>query len=106
MLKIAFAAACVVAALPGPVLAQERLPDVRVYYGDLDLTDPQGIQTLDRRLTRAIEASCPDDTGLVELARRREVTACRKAKQASIAALRQSALAAANTEKNLLASAR
>lgn len=106
MLKIALSAAFLAAALPFPVIAQETLPDVRVYYGDLDLSDPAAIRTLDRRLASAVKAACPSDAGLREVTRLREIAACRSAKQASVAALRQSALAAANTEKDVLASAR
>lgn len=105
MLKIALSAALLVAALPVPAFAQERLPDVRVYYGDLDLADPAAVRILDRRLARAAAAACPSDAGLSELSRRRVIADCRKAKRASVATQRQSALAAA-TAKNTLASAR
>ncbi|MCW1429665.1 UrcA family protein [Novosphingobium sp. JCM 18896] len=106
MLKIALSAALLAAVLPAPVLAQDNLPDVRVYYGDLDLADPAAVRTFDRRLANAVEAACPSDAGLREVTRLREIAACRTAKQASVATLRQSALAAANGEKNVLASAR
>lgn len=106
MLKIALAAAFVAAALPAPVLAQDSLPDVRVYYGDLDLADPAAVRTFDRRLANAVDAACPSDAGLREVDRLQAIKACRTNKLASVAALRQSALAAANIDKNVLASAR
>lgn len=94
ILQAAALAAAVLASVPAA--AAEELPaQVRVYYGDLDLSKQAGVETLDRRLTRAVEAVCPSDNGVVELARKRTIALCRTAKQAEIAPLRQSALAAA-----------
>jgi len=95
ILQAAALAAAVLASVPA--LAAEEMPaQVRVYYGDLDLSKQADVQTLDRRLSRAVAAVCPSDNGVVELSRKRTIAVCRTAKQAEIAPLRLSALAAAN----------
>ena len=87
-------AAAVLASFPA-IAAEEAPLQVRVYYGDLDLSGRAGIETLDRRLLRAVKQVCPSDNGVREMARLRTIALCRAAKQAEIAPLRQSALAAA-----------
>lgn len=94
ILQAAALAAAVLASVPG-MAAEAVTPEVRVYYGDLDLSNQADIQTLDRRLARAVEAVCPSDNGVVELSLKRVIALCRTAKQAEIAPLRQSVLAAA-----------
>jgi len=106
MLKLALSAAVLGAAFQVPTAAQDRLADVAVSYGDLDLTNPAAVRTFDRRLANAVEAACPSDAGLREVGRVRAIAACRADKQASLAGLRQSALAAAANAKALLATAR
>jgi UrcA family protein len=93
ILQAAALAAAVLAS--SPALAQEKLPDIRVYYGDLDLSDPVGIRTFDRRLNNAVEAVCPSDNGVRELSAVRIIRKCRADKRAEIAPLRKTALAAA-----------
>jgi UrcA family protein len=105
MLKNIFRAAALAAAVLAsiPALADERLPDVRVYYGDLDLSQPADVQTLDHRLAHAVKAACPSDSGVRELSQLRTITLCRADKRAEIAPLRQTALASAALDQNTLA---
>jgi UrcA family protein len=93
ILRAAALAAAVLASVPG--MAAEQAPQARVYYGDLDLSNQADIQTLDRRLSRAVKAVCPSDNGVRELSMKRIITLCRAAKHAEIAPVRQSVLAAA-----------
>lgn len=106
MLKIAFQAAVAAALLSAPALAQENLPDVSVSYADLDLSSPAGVQSLDRRLSAAVKAACPDDRGIRDAARLQEVSQCRTAKRKEVSGLREVALARAAGEKKMIASAR
>jgi len=94
ILQAAALAAAVLASVPG-MAAEADTAKVRVYYGDLDLSKQGDVQTLDRRLTRAVEAVCPSDNGVVELSLKRVIALCRAAKHAEIAPARQSILAAA-----------
>lgn len=104
ILQAAALAAAVLASVPA--LAAEQAPTrVRVYYGDLDLSDRVGIETLDRRLLRAVKAVCPSDNGVREMSQLRMISLCRAAKQAEIAPLRQSVLAAAASGKTTFAAA-
>jgi UrcA family protein len=103
MSKIAFHAVLLVLALPAPVLAQDRAPDVQVAYGDLNLSNAQDVRTLDRRLTRAVKTACLDDGETRELSELRAIALCRTAKRAEIAPLRQRALAAAQDSDRLAA---
>jgi UrcA family protein len=98
-------AAAVIASVPA-IAAEEVPSQVRVYYGDLDLSRQAGIQTLDRRLQRAVKEVCPSDNGVREMARLRTIALCRAAKQAEIAPLRQSALAASASGKATFATAK
>jgi UrcA family protein len=91
-------AAAVVAS--SPALAQEKLPDVRVCYGDLDLADPEAIRTVERRLNNAVKAVCPSDKGLREITQLRMIGSCLAAKCAEIAPLRATPLAAAANARN------
>lgn len=104
ILQAAALAAAVLASVPA--LADERQADVRVYYGDLDLSDAAAVRTFDRRLVHAVKAACPSDNGVREIARLRTIALCRAAKQAEIAPLRQTALAAAQSGKTTFATAR
>lgn len=107
MLKTLLQAVALAAAVlaSSPALAQEKLPDVRVYYGDLNLSDPAGIRALDRRLTNAVEAVCPSDNGVREMSELRVIHKCRADKHAEIAPLREAALAHAG-EKSFAVLAR
>jgi UrcA family protein len=105
MLKNVFPSLVLAAAVLAstPARAEDRLPDVRVYYGDLDLSRADGIQTLDRRLRHAVEATCASDNGVRELAQLRAIAVCRATKQAELAPRRQSALAATRGGETLAA---
>jgi UrcA family protein len=106
MLKLIVQAALLAAVAQAPALAQEARPDVRVHHGDLDLTEPVGVRTLDRRLSYAIAAACPSSNGVREMAQRRVIALCRRAKQVEVAPLRQAALAAAQARPTSFATAR
>src|SRR5262245_25103327 len=97
MLKTIFRALALAGAVLAsvPALAQDRLPEVRVYYGDLDLSDPAAVRALDRRLNRAVKAACPSDDGVREMSQLRVIALCRAAKHAEIAPLRETVLAGA-----------
>jgi UrcA family protein len=102
MLKSVLQAAALAAAALAckPLLAQEKRPDIAVYYGDLDLSDPAGIHRLDRRLAGAVAAACPSDNGVRETSRLRVIEKCRAAKRAEITPLREAALVAAASKAN------
>lgn len=79
-------------ALPAPSFAQETAPTVRVAHRDLNLSSPQGIAQLDRRLGNAVDLACSawiTDT----LKHRADFAACRKAKLAEVAAQREQVIA-------------
>ncbi|KRA81397.1 UrcA family protein [Altererythrobacter sp. Root672] len=59
---IAFALAALVQTVPSVASAREQGRSIPVQYGDLDLTTPVGIKTLDRRLDRAVRRVCGDHT--------------------------------------------
>lgn len=101
MLKTIFQAAALAAAVLAsvPAMAEEKLPDVRVYYGDLDLSDPAGVQVFDRRLNMAVKAACPSDQGVREMTQLRAIAKCRSAKQAELEPTRHAALAAAQSTR-------
>jgi UrcA family protein len=105
MFKTIRAAAILAAAVLAsvPALAQDKLPDVRVYYGDLDLSDPAAVRVLDRRLFQAVRASCPSLLAVRELSQRRVITRCWADKHAEIAPQREAALASAAHKSGALA---
>ncbi|GAA0302617.1 hypothetical protein GCM10009087_10480 [Sphingomonas oligophenolica] len=88
MLKLMIAAALMAALAPNAALAQDSgTGDIHVSYRDLDLRNPAGVKRLDRRINWAIGVVCHDEAD-TDLARKREVTRCRAAKQADVAAQR------------------
>jgi len=100
MVKRMICVASLVLAMQSPAFAQQKLPDVAVAYGDLDLTKSADLRTFDRRLSWAIQSACPDGRGVGgdEAARN-----CRLAKRAEIATYRTQALAAAKTRTSVAA---
>ena len=78
-----------------PALAEERAPDIRVDYRDLNLQTSEGVAQLDRRLERAIAWSCPSEGSGTELRKQLKASSCRKAKQAELTGRRAEAIAAA-----------
>jgi UrcA family protein len=106
MFKLLVQAAVLVGVAQGPVFAQDRQADVRVYHGDLDLTQSADVHTLDRRLSYAVDAACPSGNGVRDMAQRRAIALCHRTKRAEIAPLRQSALAAAQLSRATFAATR
>lgn len=92
--------------LAGPALAEERGPDIRVVYRDLNLQTPEGVAQLDHRLARAVEWSCRVDGSGTELRKQMEAFHCRKAKQAELVGRRAQAIAAAQQAGTPVAVAR
>jgi UrcA family protein len=80
------AALAVIAAagvLVGATLAAEpkgpfAVPEIAVAYGDLDLTNPAGVQALHRRLKTAAERVCPRTDGRVSAPDKAAAHECRK----------------------------
>lgn len=105
ILKTVALAAAVLASVPA-LATEERGADVRVRYGDLDLSNAADVRKLDRRLSYAVASVCPSDNGVREISQLRTISLCRTAKRAEIAPLRQSALAAAVSARTNLATAR
>lgn len=102
------AAALGVAGLSSAALAaepQDHMPDVQVAYGDLDLTTPQGVKTLDHRLNKAAQDACPSDSGISDIGRISMIRACRTTKRQEIASLRTAVLAQASIRGKAVASA-
>lgn len=99
MLRIIFGAAALLAAGQSNIVsAQDRLPDIRVTYGDLDLTTEDGVDTLDRRLNHAVEQACPSSAGIADMSRLRGINECRATKRQEVAGLRGTALAQARLQ--------
>jgi UrcA family protein len=84
-------------ALATPALAQESLPDAPVRYRDLNLTSPDGVRTLDRRIAAAIKRACPYPIH-ADLGTAMEVDHCRRDKHAEVMAQRDRVLAAAQSD--------
>lgn len=103
MLKQLIGAASLVLAAQGTALAQDRLPDVTVPYGDLDLANPADLEKFDQRLAWAVRSACPDERGM---GRARAARACQVAKRRELAPLRAQALAAASAGTPLAAAGR
>ncbi|AHE56908.1 UrcA family protein [Sphingomonas sanxanigenens] len=80
--------------LPSPAFAQDNAAPIKVEYRDLDLSSPQGIGQLDRRILTAVERTC-STWSIDTLKHRAEFAACRRAKIAEVAAQRDRAVAQA-----------
>jgi len=72
---ITFALAALVSAVPATASTDDG-PRVAVSYGDLDLTSEAGIETLDRRLDRAVKRVC-GSASITELQAQRQIKECR-----------------------------
>ncbi|MBT2135080.1 UrcA family protein [Croceibacterium sp. LX-88] len=101
---IAFALAALVQTVPSVASAREQGRSIPVSYGDLDLTSPQGIKTLDRRLDRAVRRVCGDRT-YQNLSLQAGVSECEKGTWAHINGQRQVAINKANDRLNGVATA-
>jgi UrcA family protein len=67
MTRNAFTALVFAALLASPVQAQSTETSVKVFYGDLDLSKPAGMQTLQRRLRAASSQVCGDSRGALRV---------------------------------------
>lgn len=90
-LAAAFAALC----LATPVAAQDRPVERRaVAVADLDLSRPDHVDRLDRRIARAARELCADRTSSIDLSGRAAMRDCRSATRASAASARSAVIAA------------
>lgn len=97
-MKALTCAIALLAALPAPVLAQQPGKDVpgsevRVSYADINLRTQAGRQTLDRRITQAVNSVCFDTSGSVDMARKMAVRRCVVETQAQVEPQRNRILA-------------
>jgi UrcA family protein len=97
-MKILISAVALIAALPAQAAAQQPNPqvsraEVRVPYRDLNLRSAFGIQMLDRRLTRAARAVCPQVDGTLDLASKAAARRCVAITTAGLEQQRNRALA-------------
>jgi UrcA family protein len=92
------AAAALVSAIPSATFAREVVTTERVPYADLNLASEAGIETLDRRLERAVKRVCGGDARHMGL--QDEVIECREKARAGIAPQRNYAIARATGRQN------
>lgn len=90
---LVFAAAALVTAIPSATFARENVATERVPYGDLNLANEAGIETLDRRLDRAVRRVCGGDTRIKGM--HDAIAECREKARASILPQRNYAIARA-----------
>jgi UrcA family protein len=93
MKKLILAFALIAPMFSAPLFAAERVSVTHVAYADLRLSDPDGRERLDRRISHAIEKACAVDPQALGLADRRAAQACVRAKRAEVAPQRAAALA-------------
>jgi UrcA family protein len=93
-MKLSPFALVLLAALPVQGHAQEAQTAVHVRYSDLDLANPAGVRTFDRRLKWAIHVVCSELGGDGDLQGRFATERCIKAKSAEMAAPRNQLVAA------------
>ena len=98
---IAFAVAALIAAAPSSALARDVATE-KVPYGDLDLSTPAGIETLDRRLERAVKHVCGRAVPR-SLAQTAQIERCQEETWQSIQGEREFAIAQATGNTNGLA---
>lgn len=89
---LVFAAAALVTAIPSATFAQVVTTE-RVPYADLNLASEAGIETLDRRLERAVKRVCGGDARHMGL--HQEIAECREKARAEILPQRSYAIARA-----------
>jgi len=70
MTRNAFTVLAFAALLASPVQAQSTQTSVKVFYGDLDLSKPAGMQTLQNRLRAASSQVCGDSRGALRVGTR------------------------------------
>lgn len=67
MTRNVFTVLAFAALLASPAQAQSRQASVKVFYGDLDLSKPAGMQTLQNRLHVASVQVCGDSRGALRV---------------------------------------
>ncbi|MBO9712772.1 UrcA family protein [Sphingomonas sp.] len=82
---------------PVPALAAEDGKRVHVTYADLDLSTPQGVGQLDRRLAKAVNSAC-EATPSRALSQALALRHCRDTALASVAEQRVHAIASHRSE--------
>ena len=92
---IAFAFVALATVAPAAASAADEPRTEKVYFGDLDLASPAGIETLDRRLDRAVERVC-GQASVRELQKQRQIKKCRQLTWNSVRSDRQVAIARAD----------
>jgi len=70
MTRNAFTVLAFATLLASPVQAQSTQTSVKVFYGDLDLSKPAGMQTLQNRLRVASGQVCGDSRGALRVSTR------------------------------------
>jgi UrcA family protein len=75
---VAAAGMIVSAAVAADSKGSFAVPTIAVEYGDLDLTKPEGVRVLHRRLTAAAERVCPRTDVYLSAQDRFAARACRK----------------------------
>jgi UrcA family protein len=86
-----FAVLAVTALFASPLSAQAQgkteQPSIRVFYGDLDLSKPAGMQTLQRRLKAASFQVCGDSRGALGASTRHQAHCAQDAVANALAAI-------------------
>lgn len=95
---IIFALAALVTAVPAAAATNEERVSETVSYADLDLTSEAGIETLDRRLDRAVRRVCGSPM-VKSVQSERRVTKCREQAWNAIRSERDLAIARAGERR-------
>lgn len=102
MKKLIFSFALPLAALAAPLQAQTTSA-IAVSHGDLALSTPAGIETLDARIAHAVRLACGFDKSERNLTLSVAQKRCLAAKHSEVSASRQAAIAAATATPRTLA---
>ena len=95
---IAFALAAL-SIVPSHAIARDAGPTQQVSYADLDLTNPAGVEMLDRRLDRAVKRVC-GNPGRFPLTENRRNEKCHEDTWNNIESQRQVAIARASERRD------
>src|SRR4051812_7964603 len=106
MKKLLLAFALIAPLFSAPLFAAPPSAVTHVAYSDLRLSDAAGRQTLDRRISHAINRACAVDPNSLSLVDRRAAKACVRAKNAEIAPQRDAALASRGVPMQVAAAQR
>lgn len=102
---IGFALAALAATLPSSAFAGNGAPTEKVPYGDLNLATQAGVETLDRRLDRAVQRVC-GSASMRDLPAQARIEQCREDTWKAIEDDRQVAIAKATGQDNVQQAAR